>query len=234
MRLAHRIHTPVLRFAMRQKFAVIALAAALVVTVFGFIAPNLGSEFVPRLSEGALAINVVRLAGTDLAESIRYNTQMERAVLAAFPDEVRHVWSRIGTAEVATDPMGMELTDLFITLRPRSQWTKASTQSQLAELVEKELRSLPGQRLAMTQPIENQSRCNPLCLINVQMQGETVHEANGTGTLRCVVPGSCHGRLHERRRRSRGRLGSNEGRREAGRRPAQLCGPRLVRRAWNT
>jgi cobalt-zinc-cadmium resistance protein CzcA len=154
MRLAHRIHTPVLRFAMRQKFAVIALAAAVVVTVFGFIAPNLGSEFVPRLSEGALAINVVRLAGTDLAESIRYNTQMERAILAAFPNEVRHVWSRIGTAEVATDPMGMELTDLFITLRPRSQWTKASTQSQLAELVEKELRSLPGQRLAMTQPIE--------------------------------------------------------------------------------
>ena len=84
------------------------------------IAPNLGSEFVPRLSEGAIVINVVRLAGTDIDESIRTNTLMERAVLRAFPDEVEHVWSRIGTAEIATDPMGVELTDLFITLKPRS------------------------------------------------------------------------------------------------------------------
>ena len=52
----------------------------------------------------------MRLAGTDLDESIRYNTQMEQAILKEFPDEVEHVWSRIGTAEVATDPMGIELT----------------------------------------------------------------------------------------------------------------------------
>ncbi len=50
---------------------------------------------------------------------------MEKAILAAFPDEVQHVWSRIGTAEIATDPMGVELTDLFITLKPRDRWKKA-------------------------------------------------------------------------------------------------------------
>ena len=118
------------------------------------IAPHLGSEFVPQLSEGAIAINIVRLAGTSLEESIRYNTEMERSILKNFPAEVAHVWSRIGTAEIATDPMGVELTDLFITLRPRHQWKQAATQGQLTERIEQSLRDLPGQRLAFTQPIK--------------------------------------------------------------------------------
>src|SRR5262249_40578912 len=70
------------------------------------------------------------------------------------PDEVEHVWSRIGTAEIATDPMGVELTDLFITLKPRERWKKAQTQARLSELIEQELRQLPGQRIAFSQPIE--------------------------------------------------------------------------------
>ena len=88
------------------------------------------------MSEGAIAVSVVRLTGTDLDDSIKYNTQMEKAVLAQFPDEVEHVWSRIGTAEIATDPMGIELTDMFITLKPRDQWKKAHTQAELTELIE--------------------------------------------------------------------------------------------------
>jgi cobalt-zinc-cadmium resistance protein CzcA len=79
---------------------------------------------------------------------------MEKAVLAAFPDEVEHVWSRVGTAEVATDPMGVELTDFTITLKPRDRWTRATTQAELTTLVEKELRQFPGQRIAFSQPIE--------------------------------------------------------------------------------
>ena len=118
------------------------------------IAPNLGSEFVPRLSEGAIVVGVVRLAGTDLSESIRYNTEMERVILASFPDEVENVWSRVGTAEVATDPMGVELTDTFITLKPRSQWKKARTQAELTDRIDRVLRDMPGQRLAYSQPIE--------------------------------------------------------------------------------
>src|SRR5205814_468232 len=128
----------------------------------------------PRLSEGAIAVNVVRLAGTDLDESVRNNTRMEKAVLRAFP-EVEHVWSRIGTAEIATDPMGVELTDFFITLKPRERWAEArarrvaalraendanpalievltrrtaGTQAELTELIEKEVRDLPGQKLS--------------------------------------------------------------------------------------
>jgi len=154
MRLALGLYRPVMRFSMHHKVAVIGFALCVLIVAFGLIAPGLGSEFVPRLSEGAICINVVRLAGTDLDESIRANTQIEKAVLAAFPDEVQHVWSRIGTAEVATDPMGVELTDIFVTLRPRSQWTKAHTQADLTELIEKELRVIPGQKLSFSQPIE--------------------------------------------------------------------------------
>ena len=154
IRVLKRLYAPVLRFTMRHKLAVIGFALSLLVVAFGMIAPNLGSEFIPKLSEGAIAINVVRLAGTDLEESIRYNTRMEKAILERFPDEVAHVWSRIGMAEVATDPMGLELTDVFVTLRPREEWTRATTQDELTVLLQEELRDLPGPRLAMTQPIE--------------------------------------------------------------------------------
>ena len=79
---------------------------------------------------------------------------MEKIIREKFPDEVVHVWSRVGTAEVATDPMGTELTDLYVTLRPREEWTRAKTQEELTILIQEELRDLPGPRLAMTQPIE--------------------------------------------------------------------------------
>ena len=153
VRAARWLYAPVLRFALRRKGMVIGLAVcALAVT--GTMANGLGSEFVPRLSEGAIVVNVVRLAGTDINESVRYNTQMEKALLAAFPDEIEHVWSRIGTAEIATDPMGVELTDIFLSLKPRDNWSHAETQADLVTLIQRELRDMPGQNIAMTQPIE--------------------------------------------------------------------------------
>lgn len=154
MRIAHRIHAPILWFSMHHKTLVMGFAACVLFLAFGMIAPNLGSEFVPRLSEGAIAISVVRLTGTDLEDSINYNTQMEKTVLAAFPDEVEHAWSRIGTAEIATDPMGIELTDMFMTLKPRKKWKQAHTQAELTTLIERHLRDMPGQRLVFLQPIE--------------------------------------------------------------------------------
>jgi heavy metal efflux system protein len=154
MRIAHRIHAPILRFSMKYKALVVGFAVCVLFVAFGLITPNLGSEFVPRLSEGAIAISVVRLTGTDLDDSIKYNTLMEQQILKEFPDEVAHVWSRIGTAEIATDPMGIELTDMFMTLKPRDMWTKARNQADLTALVEKFLRDMPGQRLAFLQPIE--------------------------------------------------------------------------------
>ncbi len=154
VRCMKSLYRPVLHFTMHNRLFVIGFALCVLVLAFGFIAPNLGSEFVPKLSEGALVINIVRLAGTDLEESVRYNTQMERALLEEFPDEVEHVWSRIGSAEVATDPMGVELTDMFISLKPRSEWKRAQSQDELVNLVQQAMREMPGQKIAMTQPIE--------------------------------------------------------------------------------
>lgn len=154
VRILKRLYRPILHFTMHQKTAIVGFALGVLIVAFGMIAPNLGTEFMPQLSEGSVAINVVRLAGTQLDESMRFNTQMEKALLDEFPDEIAHVWSRIGSAEIATDPMGLELTDVFITLKPRSQWKKASTQGELTNLFEQELRTLPGQRLAYTQPIK--------------------------------------------------------------------------------
>ncbi|HZZ79671.1 MAG TPA: CusA/CzcA family heavy metal efflux RND transporter [Gemmataceae bacterium] len=154
MRIAHAIHYPILRFSMNHKGPVIIGALVILVIAFGFIAPNLGSEFVPTLSEGAIAVNVVRLADTPIEQSVEENTKLEQVILAAFPDEVNHVWSRIGSAEIATDPMGVELTDLFISLKPRDKWTKAKTQDELTDLIQKEMRSFSGPRFAFSQPIK--------------------------------------------------------------------------------
>jgi cobalt-zinc-cadmium resistance protein CzcA len=154
MRIAHAIHNPILRFSMENKVTVIVVALAILIVAFAFIAPNLGAEFVPTLSEGAIEINMVRMTDTPIEVSVEENTKFEKAVLQAFPDEVKHVWSRIGTAEIATDPMGVELTDIFISLKTRDQWKRARTQDELMVLIQKELRPFLGPRLAFSQPIK--------------------------------------------------------------------------------
>jgi len=153
VRAARWLYAPVLRLALRQRVAVAGFALLLVLGA-ALMARGLGSEFIPRLSEGGVVVNVIRLAGTDLDESVRYATRMEQAVLKAFPDEIAHTWTRIGTAETATDPMGVELSDMFISLKPRDQWKRAQTQGELERMIQRELRDMPGQRIAMTQPIE--------------------------------------------------------------------------------
>ena len=101
-----------------------------------------------------MVLTVVRLTGTDVDECVRYNTMMEKTLLANFPDEVAHVWTRIGSAEIATDPMGVEETDFFISLKPRERWKKATTQDDLTKLIQVLFRDMPGQTLAYYQPIE--------------------------------------------------------------------------------
>jgi cobalt-zinc-cadmium resistance protein CzcA len=154
IRLARWLYRPVLHAALRHRLAVIGLALGCL-GVGVLIWRGLGQEFVPKLSEGALVIGILRLPGTDLQESLRYNTRMEQELLAKFPDEVRSVWSRCGTAEVATDPMGPEETDFFITLKPRDQWRKEiTTQDKLVDKIRDEFQALPGQKLSFTQPIQ--------------------------------------------------------------------------------
>ncbi len=129
-------------------------AVAVLVAAAAMAGIRLGGEFLPRLSEGSLVMSVVRLAGVSIDESVVSNTGMEKLLLDQFPDEIRHVWSRLGSAEVATDPMGTELTDIFITLNPRNQWRKADSQEALAARIQEKLGGLPGIRVALSQPIE--------------------------------------------------------------------------------
>jgi cobalt-zinc-cadmium resistance protein CzcA len=153
VRAARRLYVPILQAALRQRFVVIGMVVILL-AIAGMMAWGLGWDFVPRLSEGALTLTVNRLPGTDLEEALRSNSQMQKALLAAFPDEVQYCWARCGTAEVATDPMGPEETDFFITLKPRHQWKRAHTQEDLTELIKKEFADLPGQKFLYSQPIE--------------------------------------------------------------------------------
>ena len=153
MRALSAVYRPVLGFVLRHRAPVLGVAA-LVLANGLFLATQLGSEFVPRLREGALVVNTVRLSGVSLDESIRYGTRIERVLLDAFPDEIARIWSRTGSAEVATDPMGVELTDVFITLKDREAWKRATTQDELATAIQGELETLPGMRAGVTQPIE--------------------------------------------------------------------------------
>lgn len=153
VRLSKALYGPIVQLAVRARGAFI-LGAVLVLLAGLALASRLGSEFIPRLSEMGIVINTVRLSGVSLDESVRYGTEIEKALLGAFPDEVKDVWVRTGTAEVATDPMGIELSDVFITLTPRAQWARARTQDELTELMRTELTGLPGMRLVFTQPIE--------------------------------------------------------------------------------
>ncbi len=148
-----RHYEPVLDWSMRfRKFVLLGALALLAGGIFLF--SSLGSEFVPRLNEGTIVINLVRLSGISLEQTVEYNTQIEKNLMAAFPDEIEHVWTRAGTAELSTDPMGIELSDMFISLTPRENWTRASNQTELVAAIDEELADLPGQNRIFTQPIE--------------------------------------------------------------------------------
>jgi len=153
VRLAQRLYRPVLTRALGSPALVLGVAVLLVLNA-GFLATRLGTEFVPRLNEGSVVVNTVRLASVSLDESVRYGTAIERALLERFPDEIERVWSRTGTAEVATDPMGIELTDVFVDLAPPGEWTRAQRQDELVAAMQAELSVLPGMNFVFTQPIE--------------------------------------------------------------------------------
>ncbi|MBV8313246.1 MAG: efflux RND transporter permease subunit [Planctomycetaceae bacterium] len=152
-RLAHRFFHPLLQFGLRFPWMTLVFVASVTIatTILGL---RLGSEFVPRLNEGTIVINTVRLAGISLEESTRYNTKIERLLKREFPDEIDAIWSRVGTPEVATDPMGLEVGDIFVTLTPRERWKRAKSQDELVKAMAELTEKLPGMRAAYTQPIE--------------------------------------------------------------------------------
>jgi len=148
-----RLYGHAVRFAIRARWAVIVVGA-LLLGCGVFLASRLGAEFVPRLSEMALVVNTVRASGVSLDESVRYGSRIETFLRERFPDEIEEIWTRTGTAEVATDPMGIEVADTFITLKRRDTWKRADSQDGLVAAMRAELAGLPGMKTIFTQPIE--------------------------------------------------------------------------------
>ncbi|MTI40708.1 CusA/CzcA family heavy metal efflux RND transporter [Fulvivirga lutimaris] len=147
-----KIYKPLLENALKARKAVVAVAGVILVLV-GLLFSRLGGEFVPTLDEGDFVIQPVLPSGTSLSETIKTITKIER-IVGKF-DEVEQVVTRIGAAEVPTDPMSMEETDVIITLKPPTEWEAASTKDQLANKIKTALMTeIEGVDYEFTQPIE--------------------------------------------------------------------------------
>jgi heavy metal efflux system protein len=153
IRWIKNVYSPSLAFAMRLRWLTVG-AAVVLLGATGWLATQLGSEFVPELGEGALAVQPARIPSIGITTSIEMQKDMERAIRDEFPDEVAIIFARTGTAEVATDPMGPNVSDTYLMLTPREEWTRASTQEELAGEIEEFLQTLPGQNYEISQPIE--------------------------------------------------------------------------------
>ena len=158
MRFARRAYAPVLGWALQRRGWVIAGALALL-TLCGLLATRLGSEFIPSLDEGDIAMHALRIPGTSLDQAIRMQSTLE-ARIKRFP-EVDRVFGKLGTAEVATDPMPPSVADTFVMLKPRAQWPDPrKTKAELLAEIETAVKQLPGNNYEFTQPI--QMRMNEL------------------------------------------------------------------------
>jgi len=152
MRWLDNRYQPVIHWALNSRKIVLGLAAILlVVTVFLF--SRMGGEFVPTLDEGDFVIQPVLKTGTSLSKTIETTTEIERILLEKFP-EVKQVVTRIGAAEVPTDPMSMEESDVIITLKPKGEWVSADSKDELANKFKEALTIIPGMEVEFTQPIE--------------------------------------------------------------------------------
>ena len=149
---AKSAYRPLLKLALKLRYAVVGFASVLVVFCL-WLASTLGSEFIPQLNEGDIALHAMRIPGTGLEQAVEMQEILEQRI-KAFP-EVEKVFARIGTAEVATDPMPPNVADNFVILKPRSEWPDSSkTKAELVEEMERTLEELPGNNYEFTQPIQ--------------------------------------------------------------------------------
>jgi cobalt-zinc-cadmium resistance protein CzcA len=151
-RTAHRWYEPALRSALKHGAAVIGGAVAL--TVFTvWLASRMGSEFIPSLDEGDIALHAMRIPGTGIEQAIVMQKQLDERI-AKFP-EVKHVFAKLGTAEVATDPMPPSVADTFVILKPREEWPDPrKTRLALVSELEAAAATIPGNNYEFTQPIQ--------------------------------------------------------------------------------
>ncbi|AMK17035.1 MULTISPECIES: efflux RND transporter permease subunit [Sphingobium] len=152
MRGARRGYTPLLDYALNNRKVVLAGAAALV-ALSGLAATRLGSEFIPNLDEGDIALHALRIPGTSLTQAVDMQSALERRI-KRFP-EVDQVFAKIGTADVATDPVPPSVADTFVIMKPRSEWPDPrKPKAQLVAEMNKAVNEVPGSRYEFIQPIQ--------------------------------------------------------------------------------
>lgn len=152
MRAAKSHYVPMLDFAMRKRKLVLAVATGLVV-LSGFAATRLGSEFIPNLDEGDIALHALRIPGTSLSQAVSMQGALEERI-KTFP-EVDTVFAKIGTADVATDAVPPSVADTFIIMKPRSEWPDPrKSKAQLVAEMNEAVQQVPGSRYEFIQPIQ--------------------------------------------------------------------------------
>ncbi len=145
-------YRPLLNWALLNKPIVLAVAVVSVV-LSGVMATRMGSEFIPSLNEGDIALHALRIPGTSLTQAVEMQAELERTV-KAFP-EVDRIFAKIGTAEVATDPMPPNVADNFVMLKPISEWPDPKrSKADLVAAIQAAVEKLPGNNYEFTQPIQ--------------------------------------------------------------------------------
>ncbi|EJN13900.1 heavy metal efflux pump, cobalt-zinc-cadmium [Bradyrhizobium sp. YR681] len=152
MRAAKRLYVPLLERAIRYRGSV-AFGAVLIVAGSIFAAARMGGEFIPSLDEGDITIETIRIPGTSLTQSVDMQLRLEKAVKQV--PEVATIFSKVGTAEIANDPMPPNVADTYVTLRPREEWPDpGKPKDEVVAELERAANTLPGTAYGMTQPIQ--------------------------------------------------------------------------------
>ena len=145
-------YAPLLEKALKVKVAVVAVAVGLFVLAL-VLFNALGGEFIPTLDEGDVATHLIIASGSSLSQEIEATTKAEKILKAKFP-EIKMIVSKIGSAEIPTDPMPVEAADMILVLKDKSEWTSADTKEELMQMMEKALADIPGATTEFSQPIQ--------------------------------------------------------------------------------
>lgn len=152
MRMAKHAYLPLLRLAIDNR-GVIAMLAAVVVIASGIAAARMGGEFIPSLDEGDVALASIRIPGTSLTQSLDLQKALEKRITQI--PEVKEFFTRLGTAEVATDPMSPAQTDGYVMLKPRAEWPDpGKPKSEVIEAIDKAADDIPGSAYEISQPVQ--------------------------------------------------------------------------------
>lgn len=195
VRNAKRLYAPVLDAALRLRVPIAAAAVGFVV-LCGVLASRMGSEFIPSLDEGDIAVQALRIPGTSLTQSLEMQFQVEQAVKSL--PEIKTYFARVGTAEVATDPMPPNISDGYVMVKPRKEWPDPEkTKAQLLAEIQEKLESIPGNAYEVSQPI--QLRFNELISgvrsdLGVKVYGDDLNQllksGNAIARVLSSIPGA--------------------------------------------